>query len=91
MQAQRFRYRFAGQAGSPPPALVLTESPVPNESRVDFVRVIPVVFFPLGSFVASANWMFGFEASPFHASGTAFWSSLAAEWWWSPTVDSATR
>ena len=74
MHAQRFRYRLAGQAGCPPPAAVLTVSPVPNDGRVVFVRVIPVVALPLGSFFASANWMFGFAARPFHGSGMRFWS-----------------
>ena len=39
---------MGGQAGWPPPAAVLTVSPVPNEGRVVFVRVIPVVVLPFG-------------------------------------------
>src|SRR5213592_4435895 len=78
LQTQRFRYRSLGQAAWPPAFARFTESPVPNESRVVFVRVIPVVFLPAGSFLARANWMFASVTSPVHTPGTMLLSALLA-------------
>src|SRR5512137_268755 len=52
---QIFRYLSVGQAFTPPVAANFTESSVSKDVRVVFVRVIPVVGLPFGSFDARAN------------------------------------
>jgi hypothetical protein len=39
---------------------------------------MPLVAFPLGSFFASTNWMFGFPANPFQGSGIVVASAFFA-------------
>ena len=53
----------------PPPAFVFTESPVAERVAGRLPRVIPFVALPLGSFVASANAMFGSAARLVHGVG----------------------
>src|SRR5687768_11013396 len=71
------RYRSVGHAAIPPPGF-FTVSPVPNDERAVFVRVMPVVALPDGSFVASANWMFASATMPFHTGGTLLLSAFFA-------------
>jgi hypothetical protein len=58
--------------------LVLTRSSAPNDVRVVAVRVIPVVAFPFGSFVASANRMLASATKPLHTEGVVAASAFAA-------------
>src|SRR6185503_18959935 len=78
LHTHRLRYRPAGHAGAPPPALVLTLSSAPNDVRVVVVRVIPVVAFPFGSLVASANWTLASATKPLHTEGVVVASVFVA-------------
>ena len=58
--------------------MVLTLSSAPNDVLVVGVRVIPVVAFPFGSFVASANWMLASATSPLQTEGVLVASEFVA-------------
>ena len=58
--------------------MVFTLSSAANDVRVVAVRVIPVVAFPLGSFVARANCTLASATRPFQTAGVFFASVLVA-------------
>ena len=70
VHTQIFRYLSVGQAFTPPVAEDFTESSVPKDALVVFVRVMPVVGLPFGSFVARANWTLTSDTRPFQTGGT---------------------
>src|SRR5262245_52357176 len=79
LHVQMFRYLDGFHGATPPDAARFTGSPVtPNAVFVVRVRVIPFVFFPFGSLVASANWTLASVTSPFHGVGTLLLSAFEA-------------
>src|SRR5215831_18495510 len=78
VHTQRFKYLSLGHGSAPPLAADFTVSPVPNEVRVVFVRVIPGVDLPVGSVVARANWTRASATSPFQMLGALLLSEFVA-------------
>src|SRR5262245_59565689 len=76
VQTQIFKYLSLGHGSAPPLADDFTVSPVPNEVRVVFVRVIPEVDLPVGSVVARANWIRASATSTFQMLGTLLLSEF---------------
>jgi hypothetical protein len=78
VHTQVFKYLSLGHGSAPPLADDFTVSPVPNEVRVVFVRVIPDVDVPVGSVFARANWIRVSATSPFQMLGTLLLSEFVA-------------